>query len=118
MILIAARLMGELATYFRIPAVIGEILAGVILGPTLLGLIVASGLAMRTLAPVDLGTMRAFTLGLAGFEWRAFPADPVALVHVAGAVTLALVFPFSKLMHAPGLLFSPTLARRDRRGER
>jgi Kef-type K+ transport system membrane component KefB len=43
-ILIAARVMGELAVYLRIPAVIGEILAGIILGPTLLGFAEAEGL--------------------------------------------------------------------------
>jgi Kef-type K+ transport system membrane component KefB len=43
-ILIAARIMGELAAYFRVPSVIGEIVAGIILGPTLLGFIEPEGL--------------------------------------------------------------------------
>ena len=43
-ILIAARIMGEVAAYFRAPSVIGEIVAGVILGPTLLGFIEPEGL--------------------------------------------------------------------------
>ena len=43
-ILIAARIMGEVATYFRVPSVIGEIVAGIILGPSLLGFIEAEGL--------------------------------------------------------------------------
>jgi len=43
-ILIAARIMGELAGYFRVPSVIGEIVAGIILGPTLLGFIEPEGL--------------------------------------------------------------------------
>src|SRR5690349_17850469 len=33
----AARLLGELAQRFRQPAVIGEIIAGILLGPTMLG---------------------------------------------------------------------------------
>lgn len=37
-VIVAARLMGRLFQRFRQPAVIGEILAGILLGPTLLGL--------------------------------------------------------------------------------
>jgi len=44
LILIAARVMGEIAAYFRAPSVIGEIVAGIILGPTLFGFIEAEGL--------------------------------------------------------------------------
>jgi len=43
-ILIAARIMGEVAAYFRVPSVIGEIVAGIILGPSLLGFVEAEGL--------------------------------------------------------------------------
>jgi len=43
-ILIAARIMGEVAARFRVPSVIGEIVAGVILGPSMIGLIEAEGL--------------------------------------------------------------------------
>lgn len=39
LILITARIFGELATYFRMPCVIGELIAGIILGPSILGLI-------------------------------------------------------------------------------
>jgi len=43
-ILISARIMGELAAYLGAPSVIGEIVAGIILGPTLLGFVEAEGL--------------------------------------------------------------------------
>jgi len=43
-ILIVARLLGELAAYFSIPSVIGEIVAGILLGPSLLGFVEAEGL--------------------------------------------------------------------------
>ena len=42
----AARIMGELAVYLQTPAVIGEIVAGIILGPTLLGFVEAEGLIL------------------------------------------------------------------------
>lgn len=37
-ILIPARLLGELCRRYKLPAIIGEIFAGIIVGPTLLGL--------------------------------------------------------------------------------
>ncbi len=43
-ILMAARIFGEMAVYLGTPAVIGEIVAGIILGPTLLGFVEAQGL--------------------------------------------------------------------------
>jgi len=43
-ILIAARIIGEVAARLGIPSVIGEIVAGVILGPSMIGLIEAEGL--------------------------------------------------------------------------
>lgn len=36
-ILLAARLFGELASYLQMPAVIGELIAGILIGPSLLG---------------------------------------------------------------------------------
>ncbi|VUD40283.1 Na(+)/H(+)-K(+) antiporter GerN [Thalassocella blandensis] len=39
LILLAARIFGELANYFGAPAVIGELVAGIIIGPSLLGLV-------------------------------------------------------------------------------
>jgi Kef-type K+ transport system membrane component KefB len=45
-ILMAARVLGELAVYLRVPSVIGEIVAGIILGPSLLGFIAAEGLIL------------------------------------------------------------------------
>ena len=36
-LLLSARVMGELAIRFRQPSIVGEILAGIVLGPTVLG---------------------------------------------------------------------------------
>src|SRR5210317_1181105 len=38
-ILLTARLFGELASRIKIPPVVGELIAGIVLGPSLLGLI-------------------------------------------------------------------------------
>lgn len=41
-ILLSARILGEIASYIRIPAVIGEMTAGIIIGPSVLGWITLS----------------------------------------------------------------------------
>jgi Kef-type K+ transport system membrane component KefB len=61
-ILIAARVLGELAAYFLVPAVIGELVAGIVLGPTLFGLIEADGM-IRILAEVGI-ILLLFEIGL------------------------------------------------------
>ncbi|MHB8174701.1 MAG: cation:proton antiporter, partial [Nitrospirota bacterium] len=44
LILVSARVMAELFAFIKLPAVIGEVLAGVIIGPGALGLIHAGGI--------------------------------------------------------------------------
>ena len=70
--------------------------------------IALSGLGMRFVAHTDIVALKAFMLGLMRFDWQPLPADPVLLVHLTLVALLMIVFPISKLMHAPGLLFSPT----------
>ena len=70
--------------------------------------IAASGLAMRFVAHTDIVAVKAYMLGLMRLSVQPLPADPVLLVHLALVALLMIVFPISKLMHAPGLLFSPT----------
>ena len=67
-----------------------------------------SGLAMRFVAHTDIVTVKAFMLGLLRFSIQPLPADPLLLLHLALVATLMIVFPISKLLHAPGLFFSPT----------
>ncbi len=51
LLLLVARLLGHVATRFGLPSVVGELLAGVVLGPSILGAI-APG-AFRALVPTD-----------------------------------------------------------------
>ncbi|MEZ5840744.1 MAG: respiratory nitrate reductase subunit gamma, partial [Hyphomicrobiales bacterium] len=67
-----------------------------------------SGLGMKFLAHTDIVSVKAFFLGLMRFSWQPLPADPALLVHLALVAALMIVFPFSKLLHAPGVFFSPT----------
>lgn len=79
----------------------------------LLAAIAASGLAMKYVAHTDIVALKAFFLGLMAFHWQPLPADPVLLVHLALVAVLMIVFPVSKLLHAPGVFFSPTLNQVD-----
>jgi nitrate reductase gamma subunit len=84
----------------------------------LLVAIAASGLAMKYVAHTDIVGLKAFFLGLMRFDWQPLPADPVLLVHLALVATLMIVFPLSKLLHAPGVFFSPSLNQVDDARER
>ena len=79
----------------------------------LLVAIAASGLAMKYLAHTDIVALKAFFLGLMVFDWQPLPADPALLVHLALVATLMIIFPLSKLLHAPGVFFSPSLNQVD-----
>lgn len=68
----------------------------------------ASGLGMRFVAHTDIIKVKAFFLGLMRISWQPLPADPALLVHLTLVATLMIVFPVSKLLHAPGVFFSPT----------
>jgi len=72
-----------------------------------------SGLAMRFVTHTDIVALKAFMLGLMRFDWQPLPADPVLLVHLTLVALLMFVFPISKLLHAPGLFFSPTRNQAD-----
>lgn len=69
--------------------------------------IAATGLMMKYVAHTDILSLKAFVLGLMYFDPQPIPADPVLLVHLSLVLILMLIFPFSKLLHAPGLFFSP-----------
>lgn len=68
----------------------------------------ASGLTLRFVAHTDIVAVKAFMLGLMRFDIQPLPADPLLLVHLTLVALLMIVFPISKLLHAPGLFFSPT----------
>ncbi len=87
----------------------------------MLALLVAiglSGLAMKYVAHTDVVAVKAFFLGLMTFQVRELPADPLLAVHLGLVAALMLVFPFSKLLHAPGLFFSPGRNQADDPRER
>jgi nitrate reductase gamma subunit len=72
-----------------------------------------SGLLMRFVGHVDIVSVKAFMLGLMRFDIQPLPAQPVLLLHLTLVALLMIVFPISKLLHAPGLFFSPTRNQSD-----
>lgn len=79
----------------------------------LLILIGTSGLGMRFVSHTDIVAVKSFFIGLMTFNLQPLPTDPALLVHLALVATLMVIFPISKLLHAPGVFFSPTRNQKD-----
>jgi len=68
-----------------------------------------SGLMMKFVAHTDIVMVKAFFLGLMRFDLgNTLPASGPLYIHLGLVAALMIIFPFSKLLHAPGVFFSPT----------
>lgn len=79
----------------------------------LLLLIAVTGLGMKFLVHTDIVAVKAFFLGLLRFDIQPLPADIGLYAHLLCVALLLIVFPFSKLLHAPGIFFSPSRNQAD-----
>jgi len=77
-----------------------------------------SGLLMRYFFHTDIVSVKQFALGLLSFDLASLPGHLVLWLHLILVAILLLIFPFSKLLHAPGLFFSPSRNQRDNTRER
>jgi len=68
----------------------------------------ATGVLMTFVTNADIITLKDYLLGLMVFDIRTLPTDPILLVHLFMVIVLMAIFPISKLLHAPGVFFSPT----------
>lgn len=68
----------------------------------------ASGLMMKFVKHTDIVAVKNFFIGLMQFDIQQLPSDPVLLLHLALVAVLMIIFPLSKLLHAPGVFFSPS----------
>ena len=84
----------------------------------LLFLIGFSGLMMKFVTRTDIIQVKGFFLGLLSFDWQPLPADLPLLVHLTLVLALMVIFPFSKLLHAPGLFFAPSRTQVDNAREK
>lgn len=72
-----------------------------------------SGLMMKFVSHTDVVAVKAFIQGLMTFNWQPLPTDTPILIHLALVIILMIIFPISKLMHGPGIFFSPTRNQKD-----
>ena len=70
--------------------------------------IAASGLLMKFAGHADVILVKNFFIGLMHLSIQPLPANAVLYIHLSLVFTLLLIFPMSKLLHAPGLFFSPS----------
>lgn len=75
--------------------------------------IAASGLMMKFVSHTDVVAVKAFFLGMMRFDIQPLPGDGPLYLHLFLVALLMLVFPFSKLLHAPGVFFSPSRNQAD-----
>jgi len=71
----------------------------------------ASGAAMKFTDTyhTDIVALKSFFMAMMGrAEFGALPNDIMLLIHLALVAVLMIIFPMSKLLHAPGVFFSPT----------
>lgn len=67
-----------------------------------------SGMMMTFVSHTDITMVKGFFRGLMTFDFHPLPASPILLIHLLLVAGLMLIFPISKLIHAPGVFFSPT----------
>jgi nitrate reductase gamma subunit len=84
----------------------------------LLLVIGGTGAMMSFVTSADIISLKYYLLGLMVFDIRYLPNDPILLVHLASVAILMIIFPISKLLHAPGIFFSPTRNQVDNPRER
>ena len=78
----------------------------------------ATGFAMTLWVPTDIVGLKHYLAGLWELEWQGLPADTLLVLHLLLFAALLAVFPFSKLLHAAGIFFSPTRNQCDNSRER
>jgi nitrate reductase gamma subunit len=74
----------------------------------LLGLIGATGLMVSYWLHVNIVDVKSFILGLMALRPVEVPRHPLFLLHLFFVLVLMIYFPFSKLLHAGGVIFSPS----------
>ena len=70
-----------------------------------------SGALTTFVAHTDVVAVKSFFRHLMTFNFETMPnlpSDPLMIVHLGLVALLMIIFPISKLLHAPGVFFSPT----------
>ncbi len=72
-----------------------------------------TGLLMKYFIRTDLVDVKAFIFGVVTLSPTTVPDSPLFLIHLSLVLLLLIYFPFSKLIHAWGVLMSPTRVQTD-----
>lgn len=96
----ARRFLVERIRYISTPS--DHLMLALLLG------IAVTGLGMKFVMHTDIVAVKTFFLGLMVFDIQPLPAHPGLYVHLLLVALLMIVFPISKLLHAPGIFFSPS----------
>jgi nitrate reductase gamma subunit len=75
--------------------------------------IAGSGLLMKFAVHTDVVGVKNFFLGLMHLNVQSLPASFALYVHLLLVSALLVILPISKLLHAPGVFFSPTRNQTD-----
>ena len=75
--------------------------------------IALSGLTMKFVSHTDVVSVKGFMLGLMYADWQQLPVHAGLYIHLFLVALLLMIFPVSKLLHAPGVFFSPTRNQAD-----
>jgi nitrate reductase gamma subunit len=69
-----------------------------------------SGLSMKFVKHTDIVSVKVFFQNWMSFNFSelALPNDPLLMIHLFLVAVLMIIFPLSKLLHAPGVFFSPS----------
>ena len=92
LILLSARLFGEVAAYFQVPSVIGELVAGIVIGPSILGLVEISN-PIHLLAQIGI-ILLLFEVGIETDIGHLSSAGVKALIVAVGGVVLPFILGF------------------------
>ncbi len=77
-----------------------------------------SGLVMKFITHTDVISIKDFFMGLMSFTINTLPSDWMIYLHLGLIALLMIIFPFSKLLHAPGIFFSPSRNQVDNSREK
>ncbi|MCK5876801.1 MAG: respiratory nitrate reductase subunit gamma [Candidatus Marithrix sp.] len=80
-----------------------------------------SGTLISFVTRTDIIQFKAFMLSVLCLDWtnlQTMPTDTMLLIHLTAVILLMIVFPFSKLLHVPGIFFAPTRNQVDNAREK
>lgn len=104
--LLGRRIFVERIRYISAPSDYLMLLVFVVIG--------ISGVVMTfTDNHTDIIAVKEFSSGLLTLNWANLPTEVHFLVHIFLAFAILAIFPISKLLHVPGVFFSPTLNQVD-----